>query len=53
MLLSWIDTGGDKKNGAALEFRTYLRENTIYSRLSKPFSGNRFNINIFHNASYI
>ena len=43
----------ETKECAALEFRIYLRGNTIYSRLIKPFSGNRFNINCFHNASYI
>ena len=45
-------TGGDNKNGAALEFITYLRRNEIYSCPIKPFRGNRFNI-IFHNASSI
>ena len=44
--------GADNKNGAYLEFSTYIRRKGVHNLQVKSFLGNRFNI-VFHNGGVI
>ena len=44
--------GADNKNGASLEFTTYVKRKGVHNLQIKSFLGNRFNI-VFHNGGVI